>query len=418
MSRAGAVLLAGLTACAPIERTVRTERGPLLRSFTRQQVVEGGLRGQVQVAWPRLEVQVAEHDVCRELAIDEYAEERITERSAPAAGPAFSTGIATTLAAGVLLGVSFLLSAAPDTTVIDTAGRFGPAPRTVMQGWSLLALGLGLPALAVGGIAMLRTGEDIEQRRVEQETGQKDAECNARAASGAVRLVGPRGEVGSVTLTAGAASVEATAVKGPFDELMLGERDVQLDESGLLTVAAFSACLALEAEGARAPESLGEGALLARIERLRACRQVRPTGLDEQLAAADAEASRRRETGAPGAFAPGPKVASFEDAVSAYAPRLTFKAGSADLAKLDAPDALNGQAVFMHGIVSGGLAENIGVLQLGEREVFVFIPPKRAWGGDFGNGARVEAVAVMAGWQTVGEKTLPLARLVWMRPAF
>jgi hypothetical protein len=72
----------------------------------------------------------------------------------------------------------------------------------------------------------------------------------------------------------------------------------------------------------------------------------------------------------------------------------------------------------MQGVVSSGLTENIGVLQLGEREVFVFIPPKRSWGGDFGSGARVEAVAVMAGWQTVGEKTLPLARLVFMRPAF
>jgi hypothetical protein len=418
MRRALASLLAVCTACAPIERTVRTERGPLLRSFSRQQVVEGGLRGQVQVAWPRLEVQVAEHDVCRELAIDEYAEERITERSAPAAGPAFSTGIATTLAAGLLLGISFLLSSAPDTTVIDTAGRFGPAPRTVMQGWSLVALGIGLPALAVGGIAMLRTGEDVEQRKVEQETGQKDVECNLRGVSGALRLVGARGDVGAVVLKDGAGSVEAGALKGLVDELVLAERPVQLDERGLLTLAAFSACLALEAEGARAPESLGEGALLARVDKLRTCRQVRPDALVEQLEAAEAEVSRRRETGAPGAFAPGPTVASFEDAVSAYAPRLSFKAGSPDLAKLDAPDALNGQAVFMKGIVSAGLAENIGVLQLGEREVFVFIPPKRAWGGDFGNGARVEAVAVMAGWQTVGEKTLPLARLVWMRPAF
>lgn len=418
MRRALASLLAVCTACAPIERTVRTERGPLLRSFSRQQVVEGGLRGQVQVAWPRLEVQVGEHDVCRELAIDEYAEERITERSAPAAGPAFSTGIATTLAAGLLLGISFLLSSAPDTTVIDTAGRFGPAPRTVMQGWSLVALGIGLPALAVGGIAMLRTGEDVEQRKVEQETGQKDVECNLRGVSGALRLVGARGDVGAVVLKDGAGSVEAGALKGLVDELVLAERPVQLDERGLLTLAAFSACLALEAEGARAPESLGEGALLARVDKLRTCRQVRPDALVEQLEAAEAEVSRRRETGAPGAFAPGPTVASFEDAVSAYAPRLSFKAGSPDLAKLDAPDALNGQAVFMKGIVSAGLAENIGVLQLGEREVFVFIPPKRAWGGDFGNGARVEAVAVMAGWQTVGEKTLPLARLVWMRPAF
>lgn len=418
MRRGLASLLALSAACAPIEQNVRTERGPLLRTFTRPMVLEGGLRGQVQVTWPSLEVQVTEHDVCRELALEEYAEERITEKTAPAAGAAFSTGVATTLASAALFGISFLLSAAPDTAVIDTTGRFGPPPRTVMQGWSLVSLGIGLPALAVGGIAFLRTGETVEQRRVEQELGQKDSECHARGVTGQVRLVGTRGDVGSVALVDGVGRVEAAALEGAFNELALAERPISLDEVGQRTLDAFSACLVLELEGARAPESLGDGDLLARAERMRACRQVRGEALVAPLRAIDDEVFRRREAGAPGAFTRGPQVASFEEAVSAYAPRLSFKAGSANLARLDAPDALNGQAVFMQGVVSSGLAENIGVLQLGEREVFVFMPPKRSWGGDFGNGARVEAVAVMAGWQTVGEKTLPVARLVFMRPAF
>lgn len=418
MKRVGALVLMSLAACAPIEQSVRTERGPLLRSFTRPMVIEGGLRAQVQVTWPALDVQVTEHDVCREVAIDEYAEERITEKTAPAAGASFSTGVAATLGAAALFGISFLLSNSPDTTVIDTTGRFGPAPRTVMQGSSLIALGIGLPALAVGGIAFLRTGETIEQRRVEQETGQKDVECHARGVSGAIRLVGSRGDVGAVTVTDGLGHVDGTTLKGGFTELALAERPIALDETGQQTIDAFSACLALEAEGARAPESLGDGDLVNRADRMRRCKAVRGDEIVEPLKAVDAELSRRRETGTPGAFVRGPQVASFEEAVSAYAPRLTFKAGSPDLAKLDAPDTLNGQAVFMQGFVSSGLTENIGVLQLGEREVFVFIPPKRSWGGDFGNGARVEAVAVMAGWQTVGEKTLPLARLVFMRPAF
>lgn len=418
MKRALLLFCAGLAACAPIEKTVRTERGPLLRSFTRPMVVEGGLHAEVQVAWPKLEVQVKSNDVCREVAVDEYAEERITERSAPAAGAAFSTGVATTLASAALFGISFLLSNSPDTTVIDTTGRFGPPPRTIMQGWSIVALAIGLPALAVGGIAFLRTGEDVEQRRVEQETGQKDTVCNVRNATGAVRFIGARGEVAVAALVEGAGSVDASTFKGAPEDLMLADKAITLDERGVLTLGAFAACVQLEAEGARAPESLGDGALLTRVDRMKNCRQVRGEGLAEPLAAAEAEVSRRRQTGTPGAFAPGPSVASFEEAVSAYAPRLTFKAGSADLAKLDAPDTLNGQAVFMQGVVSSGLAENIGVLQLGAREVFVFIPPKRSWSGDFGNGARVEAVAVMAGWQTVGDKTLPLARLVWMRTAF
>lgn len=411
-------LLLLLTGCARIEQTVRTERGPLLRSFTRPQVVEGGLRGQVKVSWPRLELQVEAHDVCREVSLDEYAEERITERSSPAAGPALSTGIASTLGAGVLFGVSFLLSNAPDTTVIDTAGRFGPPPRTIMQGSAVVALAVGLPALVVGAIAWLRTGEETEQRRVEQETGQRDVECHQRGVAGTLRLHGARGDVGQVTLSEGLGGVEASSLRGPVDELLFGDRAVELDEAGQLTLSAFSACLSVDAEGAPAPESLGEGALLTRTERVRQCRQVRGDALTQPLAALEAEVQRRRESGAPGAFAPGPSVASFEDAVSAYAPRLSLKAGSADLPRLDAPDALNGQAVFIQGVVTAGIASNIGVLQVGERELFVFIPPKRAWGGDFSNGARVEAVAVMAGWQTVGEKTLPLARLVWMRAAF
>jgi hypothetical protein len=418
VKRVGALALIGLTACVPIEHSVRTERGPLLRSFARPVVMEGGLRAHVQVTWPSLELQVTEYDVCREVAVDEYAEERITEKTAPAAGAAFSTGVAATLSAAVLFGISFLMSSSPDTTVIDATGRFGPPPRTVMQGSALITLCLGIPALAVGAVAFLRTGETIEQQRVEQETGQKDTECHVRGINGAVRLVGYRGTVGVATVTDGVGQVDASTLKGGFTELVLADRPITLDEAGHATVDAFSACLALEEEGARAPESLVDGDLVNRADRMRRCRPVRGAVVSEQLKAVDAELSRRRETGTPGAFVRGPQVASFEEAVAAYAPRLTFKAGSTDLARLEAPDTLNGQAVFMQGFISSGLTENIGILQVGTHEVFVFIPPKRSWGGDFGNGTRVEAVAVMAGWQTVGEKTLPLARLVFMRLSF
>jgi hypothetical protein len=74
--------------------------------------------------------------------------------------------------------------------------------------------------------------------------------------------------------------------------------------------------------------------------------------------------------------------------------------------------------VLVQGVVVEGMTSNIGVLQVGDRALYVFLPPKRTWGFDFGNGTRVEAVVVLAGTQTVGERTLPLARAVWMRPAF
>jgi hypothetical protein len=418
MTRLAMVVLLLGAGCMRIESTVRTERGPLLRTFTRPQVLPGAVHGELLVRWPELEVQVSERDVCRETTIEEYAEERITERSAPAAGPALSTGLAGTLGAGVLLGVSFLLSPSPDMTLIDTTGRYGPSLRQQFQGYSVLALAVGVPALIVGGIAFLRTGEDIEQRRVEQETNQKEAPCNPRPVTGTLTAKGLKGVSVPLPLKDGVGVLSAVTLPGPLDELVLGERPVELDESGLLTLAAFSACVSLEREGARVPESLSDGALVSRAERLRTCKQVRGDDVGAPLEAAEAELKKRREAGGPGAFAPGASVTSFEDAVSAYAPRLVFKAGSADLSRLDAPESLEGQAVFMQGVVSYGLAQNIGVLELGGREVFVFIPEKRAWGGDFANGSRVEAVAVMAGWQTVGEKTLPLARLVWLRAAY
>jgi hypothetical protein len=406
-----------LGACVPIERTVRTERGPLIRSFTRPSVSLGGLKGEITIAWPQLNLRVTEYDLCRETVIDEYAEERVTEKSSRAAGPALSTGIAATLLSAGLFGISYLLSSAPDTTLIDATGRFGPSPRTIMQGWSLVALAVGVPALGVGLVSWFRTGEEVEQMRVEQEASQKEAECNARAVQGSATLRGPKGTVGAIVLSDGVGAVQASGLLGTASELRLGDRDIVLDETGIRTLDGFSACVALEREANRSPSSLDEGALVARAERLAACRHIRGAEIEPMLEETNAELKRRKDSGSPGAFAPGPQVASFEEAVAAYAPRLFLKAGSADLEKLNAPDLLNGQAAYLQGIVSYGIAENIGVLQLGAREIFVFIPPRRSWGGDFGNGARVEAVAVMAGWQTVGERTLPLARLVWLRNA-
>ncbi|WP_312788361.1 hypothetical protein, partial [Escherichia coli] len=75
-----------------------------------------------------------------------------------------------------------------------------------------------------------------------------------------------------VTLTEGLGHLDAATVKGGFTELALGDRPVTLDEAAQQTVDAFSACLALEAEGARAPESLGDGDLVNRADRMRRCK--------------------------------------------------------------------------------------------------------------------------------------------------
>ncbi|MEW5740527.1 MAG: hypothetical protein AB1938_16485 [Myxococcota bacterium] len=419
MKRALTLLLATcLAGCAPIDTTTRTERGPLLRTYSRPQVVAGGTQVDVRVDWPALKLTLVGFDTCRAETVEEYAEERITERTSRAAGPALATGIANVLAAGVLYGVSFAVSSVPNVSYIDEAGRYGPSTQQYVQSAALVTLLIGLPALAVGAIGYLRSGVETETAKVEQVVSQKDARCNDRPAAGPVTLVGPKGPVAAKAAVDGAVDFQAAELSGAPEGISLGAVELFLDEEAQQRLWGFGACALLEREGVKKLEMMGEGELLARAERLRQCRVVRGDAVAQPIREVDAELSRRRETGAPGAFAPGSNVGSFEEAVSAYAPKLKFAPNSKDLIRLDTPEALDGQAVLIEGIVAEGMTTNIGVIQVGERQLYLFIPPKRAWGGDFGNGTRVEAVAVMAGTQTVGERTLPLARAVWMRAAF
>lgn len=420
MTRRGlAVLLAVLVGgCARVDTNTRVERGPLLRTFHRPQVLEGGVKADVRAEWPRLALTVIGYDTCRDLTVDEYAEEKITERTSPAAGPALSTGIANLLGSAVLFATSFLVSSEPDRSVIDRSGNFGPSTQQYVRVWSYVTLGIGVPALAVGLITFLRTGEDVERSRAEQITSQQDTTCNERPITGPVTLLGTKDAVGSKTATDGAVDFDASDVKGAIESVQFYGREVELGEEGRAKVHAFGACAVLEAEGSRSLDTMGEGALLALAERLRVCRSIRGEALADRIKAVDAELAKRREGGSPGAFAPGAGAASFEEAVSAYAPKLKLAKGSPDLVKLDAPEAFDGQAALVEGIVAEGVTQNIGVIQIDDRQVFLFIPPKKAWGGDFPNGTRIEAVAVMAGRQTMGERTLPLLRAVWMRSAF
>ncbi|MCC6335014.1 MAG: hypothetical protein IT380_13635 [Myxococcales bacterium] len=419
VQRALALGLAVATAgCAPIDVTTRTERGPLLRTYSRPQVVAGGAQVEVRADWPTLKLTLVGFDTCRAETVEEYAEERITERTSRAAGPALATGIANVLAAGVLYGVSFAVSSVPNVSYINEAGHYGPSTQQYVQSSALITLLIGLPALAVGAIGYLRSGVDVETAKVEQVVSQKDARCNDRPAAGPVTLVGPKGAVAVKAAVDGAVDFQAAELTGAPEGIALGEVELAVDEEGQQRLWGFGACVQLERDAPKKLEMMGEGELLARAERLRQCRVVRGEAMAEPIRAVDVELSRRRETGSPGAFAPGSNVASFEEAVSAYAPKLKFANGSTDLGRLDTPEALDGQAVLLEGIVAEGMTSNIGVIQVGERQLYLFIPPRRAWGGDFGNGTRIEAVAVMAGTQTVGERTLPLARAVWMRAAF
>jgi len=405
------------SSCARIDTTTRVERGPLLRTFDRPVLLEGGVSSDVRVDWPMLKLTVVAWDVCRAQTVEEYAEDHITERTSGSVGPTISTGIATVLASAVLLGVSFLVSASPDTNVIDRGGYYGPSTRQYLQGASLISVGIGVPALAVGFITRLQTGDEVVTQRAEQVTNQKDVRCNERPATGAASLVSAQGGVLPVQVVDGALDLDGTKVTLVPEQLKFSERDVELTDDARATFDAWAACVAL-VQDVRAVDTLSESGLLQRAERLRECRRVRGDAVGDAVKSVDAELARRRESGSPAAWAPGTNVASFEEAVSAYAPKLKLAPNSKDLVVLDTPEAAEGRAVLVQGIVGEGLTENIGIIQVGDRQVFLFIPPRRAWTQSFPNGSRVEVVALISGRQTLGDKTLPLLRAVWMRAGF
>lgn len=408
-----------LVSCTAIDSTTRVERGPLLRTFERPVLLPGGVTSDVRVEWPLLKLTVIGYDVCRAETVEEYAEEKITERTSNASGPALSMGIASTLASGILFAVSFAVSASADLSVIDKGGNYGPSTRQYLQGASLITLAAGLPSLAVGLIARARSGEEVVAQRAEQVVSQKDARCNERPATGPLTMISAQGATLPLQVGDGALDLDGSKLPLVPESMRFADREVELNEEAQTLFSAWAACVALEQEAGKTIESLSETGLLSRAERLRECRTVRGDQLKDVVSAVDAELARRRESGSPAAWAPGTNVSTFEEAVSAYAPSLKLAPNSKDLAVLDAPEAAEGRAVLLEGIVGEGLTENIGIIQIGDRQVFLFIPPKRAWGNaNFPNGTRVEVVALISGKQTLGERTLPLLRAVWMRTAW
>lgn len=412
------LLIPWVVGCTAIETQTRVERGPLLRSFERPVLLEGGVTSDVRVEWPMLKLTVIGYDVCRAQRVEEYADEKITERTSSAWGPSVSTGIAFTLSSAILLAVSFAVTTNADQNLIDASGRFGPSTRQYLQGASLVTLGIGLPALAVGLIARARTGEEVEAQRAEQVVSQKDVRCNERPATGPMSLLSAQGVAVPMQVIDGALDVDGSQLTSIPESMRFADRQVELAEEAQVMFGAWAACVALEREASKPIDVLSETGLLARAERLRECRPVRGEALQGAIAAVDAELALRRESGSPAAWAPGTNVSTFEEAVFAYAPKFKLRAASKALAVLDAPEAHEGRAVLLEGLVGEGITENIGIIQLGERQVFLFIPPKKSWGGSFPNGTRVEVVALLSGMQTLGERTLPLLRAVWMRTAW
>jgi len=411
-----ALLLLLLAGCVPVESQTRTERGPLLRAYDRPQVVEGGVRADITAEWPKLSFVVDGYDTCRMLHLEEYAEEVTTEKSSPAAGPSLSVGVVGTVVGAVLLATLPVYSNDPNKSVIDGSGRYGASTRTQVTAWGIGTVVVGVPALIVGVVGLLHQGEETVTKKVEQVSGQEDRECNPRPMVGPLELRGERASAASVTIADGKGVIDAKDVKDPyFDHLRFYGRPVELEDSARRALDAFSACIQLDRQPVASLEVLSSSDLFKRLERARACHLLR-ADMEAAAKALEAELTRRREGGEPLAV-PGAAVDSYEAALAAYTPKVKLAPNSPDLALLANAGQLVNQAVVLDGVVEEGITANIGVVQVGDHAVYLFIPSDHAWGGDFPNGTRMEAVAVVTGMQTLDDRTLPLLRAVWMRPA-
>lgn len=403
------------TACAGMEETVRTERGPLLRSFERPRIVEGGVTGKLTVdpATLKLQLELEGYDTCRTEKIEEYAEDKIHEHRGSGAGASVSAGVAFTAASAVLFIASAFLSHEPNRTKIDGGGNYGAPPFLVARGWGIGLLCVGVPALVVGVIQSLRTGEDIETVKVEQVASQRDETCHVRQIDGPVYARAENGKaVGPLPAEGGAVSLEAKQLPGDVEAFVFYEREVTLDDASRSLLIAFNGCLKLEREALAEPSALSSRGVLERLEAARACRQLRGDAVSAEQARLEADLARRREGG--DVVAAGGGLRSFEDAVSAFPPRFMLHEGSADNAR--SIEELTGQAVLVKGRVQAGLSPNIGVVSYAGREVFVFLPSDAPWASeDFPLGAPVEVIGVVSGMQTVGERTAPLVKAKFMR---
>lgn len=395
-----------------VETSTRTERGPLLGTETREARLPGPTSARVEVEWPRVRVTAEASELCRTETVETWAEERVTERATTATGPALATGLTNGLASAALFGLSFAFSGEPDTSSIDEAGRYGRSTRQTLQTVSVVTLAIAVPALVVAAIGAARSGVSTEVGRQETVVAQRDVRCGGHEATGRLTLVGAGGPIAQRSLEGGVAEFSAAEVSAPVQAVEVEGVAATLDEDARAALDGLAACARAERQ-MQPLESLSEDDLRVRASTLRECRGVRGEAVAPAIIAVDAALADAR---APGAALQTPGFESYDDALRTLKPTLIFEKGSADAARLELPEVLEGQAAVLRGVVVERSGASVGVVQVGERQVYLSVP--RGRDADFVEGARIEAVVVFAGSQALGRRTLPFARAAWVRAAF
>lgn len=407
------VLFAG---CVRVDSETRVERGPLLKTVPKESVVEGGVRGRVLAGWPEMQISLEGFETCRNEVVETYEEEVITEKRSPASGAALSAGIATTLAGGVLLALSPLFSGEPNRGVIDGAGRFGPAPRQQVTAWSIGLMVVGVPAIAAGLIGLVRSGDEVESRTVDQVASQRDVPCHEHPVDGPVELWGEKGQVAPRRVAEGGrVTVKASELEGEVVAVKFHGRELLLDEESDQALDAFASCAVLERAPLPSFELVPSPKLHDRLEWVRACRALRADAMAEESKRIEAELAKRRDQGEPQALRPGANATSLAEAMEARTPTLQLVAGSKDVGMLAAPAAVEGKSAYLEAVVELAVAENIAVVKVGEQRAFLFLTPGAPWSTGFPVGSPVQGVVVVAGLQTVGERSLPVLRAVYLQ---
>lgn len=282
---AGIALLLG-SSCAQVVSSTRRERGPLLRTFERQVAREpAGLRAEALARWPSLELRVVSSNACRTEVVREYAEELVTERAVPGAGPSIGTGATLTAVGAALLLLRGSFSAAPDTSYIDAGGRYGPSARQVATGWGVTLLALGVPAIAAGVVGVARSGESVSRATVDAVSDVHESRCEEQPVSGSLQVLGPGGPLVARAVQEGKVLLPLEALRGTVTGLALDGQPVALDAEDAAEVEAFRACgraLPLPDDAALGQESTP--ALLLRFEEAQRCARVPGAGGSEAVA--------------------------------------------------------------------------------------------------------------------------------------
>ena len=287
--RARALAAAGLllgSSCAQVVSQTRRERGQLLRAFERHAPKEpAGHRAEAVARWPSLELTVTSSSLCRTEAVREYAEEVVTERSAPSAGPSLALGVTAATVGGALLLFRGSFSAEPNYDVIDGAGRYGASDRQVVTAWAVPLLAIGAPSIVLGVVGLLQGGETVTQAGVDPVTEVREARCDERPAGGTLAVVGPSGPLEGRAIQDGKVSLPREALKGTVVGLALDGQPVALDPEDHQELESFSACarmLPLPAGAALKDTSTPE--LLTRFAEAQQCAHIPGAGGTEVMA--------------------------------------------------------------------------------------------------------------------------------------